>query len=284
MAIFRNQATLSYNGASTTSNVVVGEVTQVVTVAKYALIDQYQAGDQLTYVVSLTNAGNTAFTGLTVTDDLGAYTFGTQTLTPLAYVGGSVALYQNGVLQAAPAVTAGPPLVFSGITVPAQGNVVLVYEAQVNEYADPSGAGTIVNTATVAGGGLSAPVVATETVNGTDAVLLSITKSISPVPVAENGRLTYTFVIENYGTRPAVATDDLIVTDTFDPILTDLAVTFNGVAWTAPTQYTYDETTGVFATQAGQITVPAATIIRDPVTGAYTTVPGVATLSVTGTV
>ena len=284
MAIFRNQATLSYNGSSTTSNVVVGEVTQVLTAAKYAPVDVYQAGDQLTYVVSIVNVGNVAFNGLTVTDDLGAYPFGTGTLVPLTYVDGSVALYQNGVLQAAPTVTAGPPLVFSGINVPAMGNVVLVYEVRVNEYADPSATGVITNTATIAGGGLSAPIVVNETVNGSDSVLLSITKSITPVPVAENGRLTYTFVIENYGTRPAVATDNLTVTDTFDPILTDLAVTFNGAPWATPAQYTYSEATGVFATQAGQITVPAATITQDPVTGVYTTIPGVATLSVTGTV
>ena len=37
-------------------------------------------------------------------------------------------------------------------------------------------------------------------------------------------------------------------------------------AWTAPTNYTYDKTTGAFASVAGQITVPAATYTRDPVT------------------
>ena len=284
MATFRNQATLSYNGSSTTSNVVVGEITQVLAAQKYAPVDTYQTGDQLTYVISITNAGAAAFTGLTVTDDLGTYAFGTESRTPLTYVEGSAALYQNGVLQEAPAVTAGPPLTFSGITVPAAGNVVLVYSARVNEFADPSGEGTITNTATVTGGGLSAPITVSETVSGEESVLLSITKAISPVPVAETGRLTYTFVIENYGTRPAVATDNLTVTDDFDPVLTDLAVTFNGAAWTEGTQYTYDVTTGRFTTQEGQITVPAATVTRDPVTGAFTTVPGVATLVVTGTV
>ena len=284
MAIFRNQATLSYNGSSTTSNVVVGEITQVLEAAKYAPVDTYQTGDQLTYVISITNEGAAAFTELSITDDLGAYSFGTQTLTPLVYVDQSAALYQNGILQEAPTVTAGPPLVFSGITVPAGGNVVLVYEARVNEFADPSQTGSITNTATISGGGLSAPIVVSETVNGEDSVLLSITKAVTPVPVAENGRLTYTFVIENYGTRPAVATDNLVVTDTFDPILTDLAVTFNSAVWTAPAQYTYNEATGLFVTQEGQITVPAATVTRDPITGAYTTVPGVATLVVTGTV
>ncbi len=284
MATFRNQATLSYNGSSTTSNVVVGEITQVLSAEKHALADTYQTGDQLTYVVSITNGGTAAFTALTVTDDLGAYEFGTEILTPLTYVEGSVALYQNGVLQTDPAVTAGPPLAFAGITVPAMGNVVLIYSARVNEFADPSGEGVITNTATVSGNGLSTPIAVSETVRGEESVLLSITKAISPVPVAENGRLTYTFVIENYGTRPAVATDNLTVTDTFDPILTDLAVTFNGAPWTEGAQYAYAQATGLFTTQEGQITVPAASFTRDPVTGAFTTLPGVATLVVTGTV
>lgn len=284
MATFRNQATLSYNGSSTTSNVVEGRITQVLSAAKHAPIDTYQVGDQLTYIVSITNSGTAAFTGVTVTDDLGAYEFGTETRTPLTYVAGSVALYQNGVLQADPAVTAGPPLIITGITVPAMGNVVLIYSARVNEFANPSGEGAITNTATISGGGISTPIEISETVTGEASVLLSITKAISPVPVAENGRLTYTFVIENYGTRPAVATDNLTVTDTFDPILTALAVTFNGAVWTEPAQYTYDQATGLFATQEGQITVPAATVTRDPVTGAYTVIPGVATLVVTGTV
>jgi hypothetical protein len=37
-------------------------------------------------------------------------------------------------------------------------------------------------------------------------------------------------------------------------------------------------------TVPGQITVPAATYTQDPITGAYTVNPGVATLVVTGTI
>ena len=284
MATFRNQATLSYNGSSTTSNVVVGRITQVLAAAKHAPIDTYQVGDQLNYVISITNAGTAPFTGLTVTDDLGAYEFGTETRTPLTYAEGSVALYQNGVLQTDPTVTAGPPLVVSGITVPAMGNVVLIYQASVNEFADPSGEGSITNTATVTGGGISTPIEVTETVTGESGILLTITKAIEPVPVVENGRLTYTFQIENFGTEPVVATDNAVVTDLFDPILSDLEVTFNGEPWTAPAQYTYDQATGLFTSAIGAITVPAATVTRDPVTGAYTVTPGVATLVITGTV
>ena len=67
-------------------------------------------------------------------------------------------------------------------------------------------------------------------------------------------------------------------------MLSALAVTFEGVSWTQGIQYNYNEATGLFATVPGQILVPAATYSRDPVTGAYTVIPGVVTLTVTGTI
>ena len=113
---------------------------------------------------------------------------------------------------------------------------------------------------------------------------LTIAKSLSPTTVSEGDRLTYTFVIQNFGNTAVVATDDAVVTDTFDPILSDLAVSFNGAVWAEGVQYTYNETTGAFATIPANITVPAATYSRNPVTGAWTVVPGVSTLVVVGTV
>ena len=47
--------------------------------------------------------------------------------------------------------------------------------------------------------------------------------------------------------------------------------------------YTYDATTGRFATVAGKVTVPAATYTQDAATGVWTTAPGSSTLTVTGT-
>ena len=83
---------------------------------------------------------------------------------------------------------------------------------------------------------------------------------------------------------PVQATDNAAITDTFDPILTALTVTFEGTPWTQGVQYNYNETTGLFTTVPGQILVPAATYTQDPVTGAYTANPGVAVLTVTGTI
>ena len=267
MATFTNQATLTYNGQTTTSNVTVGELTETLTAAKTAVVPTYGTDGRVTYILSLVNSGTAPLTGLTITDDLGGYAFNAGTVYPLSYTAGSVRYYQNGVLQAAPAVTAGPPLTFTGITVPAGGNAVIAYEAVPTAFAPPTAEGTVTNSASVTG-----------------AARLSISKSLSPTTVTENSRLTYTFTIQNTGNTAADAAAAIVITDTFDPRLTDLTVTLNGTALTAPTQYTYDAATGVFATAAGVVTVPAATFTQDAATGAYSTTPGTAVLTVTGTV
>lgn len=284
MAIFRNQATLIYNGSSTNSNIAYGELLDVLVATKTSVEGNYTPGQLVTYVVTLRNTGTAPLTGLVVTDNLGGYVFNGTMVYPLTYVDGSAALFSDGVPQAAPTAVAGPPLVFSDITVPAGGDVVIVYQARVNAFANPAVGGTIDNTVTVTGDGLSAPITATETVVANAEPVLSISKSITPAQVVDNDRVTYTFVIQNSGNQAVVATDDAAITDTFDPILTALAVIFDGIVWTQGVQYNYNETTGLFATVPGQILVPAATYVQDPVTGAYTATPGIATLIVTGTI
>ena len=89
--------------------------------------------------------------------------------------------------------------------------------------------------------------------------------------------------IQNNGTTPATATDNIVITDVFDPILNITSVTFNGVQWFSPQNYTYNSATGLFSTVNGQITVPAASYSQDPSTGVWTLTPGSSTLSITGT-
>ena len=284
MAIFSNQATLIVNGNTTNSNIAYGEILDVLAATKTAVEGTYTPGTLVTYAVTLRNTGAATLSGLTVTDDLGGYLFNGTTVYPLTYEPGSATLFVDGVPQAAPAVTAGPPLVFSGISIPGGGDAVLIYQARANAYANPAAGGTIVNTVTITGDGLSAPVTATATVIATTAPVLSISKSITPAQVVDNDRVTYTFVIQNAGNQAVTATDEATITDTFDPILTGLTVTYNGVAWTEGVQYTYDPATGVFLTGAGQVTVPAATYTQDPVTGIYSVTPGISTLIITGTI
>ena len=283
MATFFNQATLSYSGGTVNSNITTGEILEVLSATKTAVYDRYSPGSDVTYAVNIVNSGTIAFTGLTINDDLGAYTFGTSTLQPLDYVAGSVRYFIDGVLQPAPAVTIGPPLVISGINVPAGGTTTILYAARANNFAPLNVEGTIVNTVTISGGGIT-PLTATETVSAEAEPRLTITKSVSPTTVTENSQLTYTFVIQNTGNVPADATDAVVVTDTFDPILSNLTVTYNGAVWASPANYTYNEATGQFATVPGNIIVPAATYTQDPTTGVWIVDPGVAVITVTGTI
>ena len=98
MASFTNQATLSYSGGTTTSNIVTGEVVATFSAAKTAVTEQYAPGDTVTYVVSILNTSDSPLIALTVSDDLGGYTFDGDTLYPLSYVEGSLVCLVNGTI------------------------------------------------------------------------------------------------------------------------------------------------------------------------------------------
>ena len=283
MPAFTNIATLTYNGNTVNSNVVTGQILEALTVTKTAVLPEYSIGEDVAYVVSMINRGAFAFEELTITDDLGAYTVDGQTQYPMTYTPNSVRYYVNGTLQGAPTVTAGPPLVITGITVPAGGNAMVIYEARTNAYAPVALGSTIVNTVTVTGDRLEEPIAAEETVTVAQKADPVITKALDPMVVPENGQLTYTFTIRNYGNIPLVATDDVVLTDVFNPTLENVAVTFEGEPWVPGVNYSYDQTTGVFNTLPGRIVVPAATYTQNP-DGTWTVMPGTVNLTVTGTI
>ena len=282
MPTFQNNATLTFNGRSVLSNTVTGEITDALSGSKTAPIDVYRQGDRITYIVSLVNAGDAAQTDLTVTDDLGAYPFGSGTVTPLTYLDGSAALFVNGTPQAAPTVSTGSgALVVSGINVPADGNATLIYTVTVNEYAPLTEGDSVVNTATVGGGPKLTPLTLTETITPSQTAELSIVKSLSPETVVAGEPITYTFEIANVGFAAVGATDEVTLTDDFNPVLTDPTVSYNGTTLTEGTQYTY--TGGTLTILPGVITLPAATAAQSG-TGEWVVTPGTGTLVVTGTI
>ena len=281
MASFTNQATLSYSGGTITSNVVTGEVVATFSATKTAVTEQYAPGDTVTFVVSILNTSDNPLTALTVSDDLGGYEFENATLYPLTYVEDSILFYLDGVLQAQPAVTAGPPMEITGITIPTGSNAILIYETQVNEYAPLGTGAAVTNTALISGEGMACQLEAAATVPASTEARLTVSKSLSPEEVPCNGEVTYTFLIQNSGGAEADAADLVALSDTFDPALAGLTVTYNGAVQTETTFYTYDKASGLFATVPGQITVPAAVFTQND-DGAWNTDPGVATLTVTG--
>ena len=283
MPTFYNQATISYNNTIRNSNIVAGNLLEVLTASKMAVHDTYTLGDNITYVVTVTNSGNLAYNDITVSDNLGAYTTQSGTFVPLTYVDGTVNYYINGVLQPTPTVTATPSgLTASGISLPADGAVMLIYEASVNNTAPMAIGDNIVNTVTIYGTGIAEPITATESITPNESADLTISKSLCPSTVTENGQITYTFVIQNTGNTATVATDNVIVTDTFNPVLNNISVTYNDQLLQQNVGYTYNN--GLFTTLNGAISVPAAEFVQNPETGVWSVTPGVGVLTVTGTV
>lgn len=279
LATFTNYATLRYGSVTVTSNTVTGTLPDALTLTKTAVTEDYAPGDVVSYLLSLVNPGTTDLTGLTVTDDLGAYAFGQGTVYPLAYTPGTLRLLVNGLPQATPAVAPGPPLVITGLTVPAGGTAVLAYEASLTPYAPLEAGSVITNTATVTG--LTAPITASASVTPEVGPSLHITKDLTPATVRADGTVTYTFTLENVGNAPADAASAVVLEDLFQPALTGLTVTGNGTPWTSGVEYTYTE--GLFATLPGALTLPAATYVQ-AADGTWTMTPGRTVVTVTGTI
>ncbi|MBE5900778.1 MAG: hypothetical protein E7280_02615 [Lachnospiraceae bacterium] len=283
MASFQNQAVLTYNGQTTTSNITTGEIVEVLSATKTALRDTYDAAGKVTYVYSMNNSGATAYNNLQWEDDLGAYALASGLdVVPLTYVEDSLQYYVNGVLQPVPQITATNPLQVSGISVPANGNAMLIYEADINTYAPLEVGSLITNTAVLSDTNRITPVSASETITIEETPVLSISKALSPTTVTENGQVTYTFTIQNTGNIEADEQANVVVSDLFNPVLNNIVVTYN--TGTLPTtSYSYDEETGLFSTNNGVITVPAASFAQSD-TGEWQITPGVTTISVTGTI
>lgn len=285
MATFYNQATLSYNGTVTNSNITAGEIVEVLSADKYAVTNTYSADSDIVYIISIVNSGSSPVSNITLTDDLGAYPLGEEggTAVPLTYNEGSVGYYVNGIQQLPPTVTSASPLTVTGISVPAGGNALIVYSARTNSFAPLGTGASITNTASISGTGFET-ITASERITADTAIDLAITKALSPSSVEANGEVTYSFVIQNFGSNAVTAADDVVFSDTFSPALGSLTAEFNGTPWRAGTNYDYSETSGVFSSLCGQITVPAAQFVQDTATGEWSVQPGISTLTIKGNI
>lgn len=285
MATFYNQATISYGGNVVNSNTTEAELLAGLQITKTPITAGYGAGSSVVYAITVSNMGSTAYSALTVTDDLGAYTLaGGGTAVPLTYTQGSILYYLNGELQPAPTVTAVGNLSIEGINLPANSTATFIYEAKANEFAPIAAGSTITNTASTDGGVGIGEITASSTIAANEEARLTIAKAVCPAVINDNDQLTYTVIVQNLGNTPIVATDGVVISDVFNPVLSDITVTLDGATLAEGTGYTYDAVSGAFSTVAGVVTVPEATYTQDPATGTVTTTPGVAVLTVTGTV
>jgi uncharacterized repeat protein (TIGR01451 family) len=284
--LITNQASVAYeyNGqnVSVLSNIASATLTEPLSVEKVSVGSVYRYGDEIYYSVSFENSGSTALSGVTVTDDLGTYTpvGSAVAVTPLTYVGPAILLI-DGIYSGGITPTVGQGSVIFTIPALAAGSrAQILYRAAVNSFAPLQPGAVITNTATLSAIGVNAPVSDSNTITVDAYAQVTVTKSMSPSSVVDGDALTYTFIINNYGNSPA---ENIVLRDAFDPAPQNITVQLNGVTQVA-TAYTYVDGVLTFPAPGSpdMLTLPAATITQDPITGEVSINPSSLTITVTG--
>lgn len=280
----RNQASIAFNygtsSGTAVSNVATATLLDPLAADKRALGETYRGGDTVTYVLSVQNNGTATLSGVILVDDLGSYTVGGETVTPLTYTNQAV-LFVDGLFVREITGTLGENNVtFTIDSLAPDSNANIIYNAVVNEFAPLTAGSTITNTVSVRAAGIVTPIMASETITVQEYADVRIEKDMRPDPVSDGDMLTYTFTITNYGNTDAT---EVVLTDTFNPAPSNITVSVAGDV-VPPEDYTY--TGGVLTLPTGEgmsLTVPAATVITDPTTGEVGVVPGTLVITVMGT-
>ena len=280
-----NQALVSYyyngeqSGGSATSNIISTTLLDQYSISatKTALTPSFRAGQRVTYVISVVNNGQGPLYNVTVTDNLG----GAGALTSLTY---SMKVYLDGALLSTTPVVSGNSLITT-VSGPLESGqtLLLVYVATVSGALDATvtsitnAAAVSANSGSVSGNLITAAPSPAATIRAESYAQLSIYKQADRATVSAGGALTYTFTLTNTGNEAATG---VVMTDalpaSFTPTLIQLSVEGNTTTFSEG-QYTIDPTTHVLtlpSSSGPSITVPAATENG----------PGVAIITVTGTI
>jgi uncharacterized repeat protein (TIGR01451 family) len=275
--IITNQATINYKfgtvSASAVSNITSAAIVGSFEIEKTSLNNTYRIGENITYIITLKNNGS-VLDELSVTDDLGSFEFNNLSLKALDFVG-PAELFINGNFIS----TLIPVVDFNGITFkinnfPAGGTAQIIYLAKPNAYAGICCGDEIENSVTAE---CNCP--CNNLPLSTSNVLIAecfadvrIAKSVCPNPIVCGDEITYMFDITNYGNIDAT---DVVLTDTFEPPLTDLKVYLDAVEL-SENDYTYVNGTLTIPSPDGELdlTIAAATCERDPQTGETSLDPG----------
>lgn len=279
--ILNNAATLTYNSGDNTgsaaSNVVSTSLldSYSITAEKFTANDSFRPGENITYLVTVTNTGTQPVFAVQVTDDLGG---GADT--PLSYLQGSALIIDDGVVTQVVPTSVSPLVIALPDALQSGESITVLYVAQVSAaIADDVQSVTNTAQATARQGSAAGEVVESEpssvTIDREDFAQIDIIKAVDKAVVASGDTLTYTFTIENSGNIEAT---NVVITDTLPEEFTITAVRSetNGVVTVYdPSDYTVGaDNTLVLPTGTATITVPPRTEAGN----------GITTVTVEGTV
>ena len=285
MPTIENFATVRYTSGgvpvTTVSNIAQIDLASSVTFNKRTVGNAYSEGDLVTYIMTVSNTSSNPLNTVSITDNLGTFTYQTGELTPLTYVGPAILLVDGQDASANLTTDSSVPsqLVFTIPALAAGATANIIYTARVNEFAPLELDSTIVNDATLTTDSDCADGNATATVTVAPAADVSIFKQMSPNPVVCGDTVTYTILLYNYGN---IAAENVQLTDVFDPIPANITVSRNGVLLDG-TAYIYENGTLTVPATASE-TIPAATFTRDATTGEVVVTPGTVEYVITGTI
>ena len=285
MPTIENFATVRYTSGgvpvTTVSNIAQIDLASSVTFNKRTVGNAYSEGDLVTYIMTVSNTSSNPLNTVSITDNLGTFTYQKGELTPLTYVGPAILLVDGQDASANLTTDSSVPsqLVFTIPALAAGATANIIYTARVNEFAPLELDSTIVNDATLTTDSDCADGNATATVTVAPAADVSIFKQMSPNPVVCGDTVTYTIRLYNYGN---IAAENVQLTDVFDPIPANITVSRNGVLLDG-TAYIYENGTLTVPATASE-TIPAATFTRDATTGEVVVTPGTVEYVITGTI
>jgi len=284
MAILNNQAnvTYTYTGArapeTRTSNVANTTLIEDYSfiISKQALQTGYVPGENITFIVTITNDGVNPLTNFTITDDLGR---GTDTTSPLTYILSSARLIVNDTTSSINP-TSTDPLTFTIPTTLNSGESLnIAYVAEVNETLAQD-VDLITNTVSASGTSTTGTNPITETTSNTisrvnDASLVIIKQSNQSV-INSGDNLDYTITVSNQG---ALSATDVVITDTLPEGFTvnNISISQNGTTYNyAPNEYTINPATNT-------LTLPNAAGRAITIDGFIAGVDNSAVITISGT-